>query len=321
MKKPRIDLKVRNSLLMILTAAIWGVAFVAQRKGGALTGPYTFNCIRSLIGAAVLVPVIPFLDRVAGEGKTEEMKKGKTLIAGGVSCGVMLFAASTLQQLGMYYGTTAGKAGFLTACYILLVPVLGVFLGRKCGWNVWVSVPVAVLGLYFICLTGGFSLQFCDMLVLLCAVCFSVQIMLVDHFSPLVDGVRMACLQFLTCGILGLVPMLLIELRQAGLAEWLETLGSLDAWIAILYAGVLSCGVAYTLQIVGQNGLNPTVASLLMSLESVFSALAGALLLREHMSGREIFGCALLFGAVLFAQINVGKRNEKVEKNDGKTDD
>lgn len=310
MKKQTINLKARNSLLLLLTAVIWGVAFVAQRKGGALTGPYTFNCIRSLIGAAVLVPVIPFLDRYAGEGKTEEMKKGPKLLAGGISCGVMLFVASTLQQLGLYYGTTAGKAGFLTACYILLVPILGVFLGRRCGWNVWVSVPVAVIGLYFICLTSGISFKRCDGLVLLCAVCFSVQIMLVDHYSPLVDGVRMACLQFLTCGLLGIAPMLFVELRQAGPAQWLATLGSPDVWIAILYAGVMSCGVAYTLQIVGQKGLNPTVASLLMSLESVFSALAGALILKEHMSGREIFGCALLFGAVLFAQINVGNRRD-----------
>ena len=230
------------------------------------------------------------------------------LITGGVLCGIVLFVSSTVQQLGLYYGTTAGKAGFLTACYILLVPILGIFLGRKCGWNVWVSVVVALVGLYFLCLTSGFSFQFSDALVLLCAVCFSVHIMVVDHFSPLVDGVRMACIQFLTCGLLGVIPMLAMDMRQAGVDGWLQSFGGVSVWIAILYAGMMSCGVAYTLQIVGQNGLNPTVASLLMSLESVFSALAGALLLQERMNRREVLGSVLVFAAVLFAQVDFSKK-------------
>ena len=157
-------------------------------------------------------------------------------------------------------------------------------------------------------MTSGFSFQFSDALVLLCAVCFSVHIMVVDHFSPLVDGVRMACIQFLTCGLLGVIPTLAVDMRQAGVDGWLQSLGGVSVWIAILYAGVMSCGVAYTLQIVGQNGLNPTVASLLMSLESVFSALAGALLLQERMSRREVLGSVLVFAAVLFAQIDFSKK-------------
>ncbi len=309
MKKPMMKKEVRNSLLLLLTALVWGVAFVAQRQGGAEAGPYTFNCIRSLLGAAVLVPVIPFLDKYGGDRKPGTVEDRRKLITGGVLCGTVLFVASSLQQMGLYYGTTAGKAGFLTACYILLVPVLGVLFGRKCGWNVWVSVPVAVVGLYFLCLTGGFSFQFSDGLVLLCALCFSVHIMVIDHFSPLVDGVRMACIQFLTCGLLGLIPMIGVELRQAGLDGWLSSLSSTSVWIAILYAGVMSCGVGYTLQIVGQDGLNPTVASLIMSLESVFSALAGALLLEERMSRREVLGCVLVFAAVLFAQLNFSKKD------------
>lgn len=308
MKKPMMKLEVRNSLFLLLTALIWGVAFVAQRQGGEAAGPYTFNCIRSLLGAAVLLPVMPFLDRYVKDRKPKTAEDRRRLITGGVVCGTVLFVSSSFQQMGLYYGTTAGKAGFLTACYILLVPVLGVLLGRKCGWNVWVSVPVAVVGLYFLCLTNGFTFQFSDVLVLLCAVCFSVHIMVVDHFSPLVDGVRMACIQFLTCGLLGVIPMFAVDMRQAGLAGWLQSLNGVSVWIAILYAGVMSCGVAYTLQIVGQNGLNPTVASLLMSLESVFSALAGALLLRERMSRREVLGCVLVFAAVLFAQVDFGKR-------------
>ena len=308
LKKPKMKLEVRNSLLLLLTALIWGVAFVAQRQGGAEAGPYTFNCIRSLLGAVVLLPVLYFLDRHGNEKKPKTAEDKRVLVTGGVLCGIVLFVSSTVQQLGLYYGTTAGKAGFLTACYILLVPILGILFGRKCGWNVWVSVVVALVGLYFLCLTNGFTFQFSDALVLLCAVCFSVHIMVVDHFSPLVDGVRMACIQFLTCGLLGVIPTFAVDMRQAGLDGWLQSLGGVSVWIAILYAGVMSCGVAYTLQIVGQNGLNPTVASLLMSLESVFSALAGALILQERMSRREVLGCVLVFAAVLFAQLDFSKK-------------
>lgn len=309
MNKPKIKMEVRNSFLLLLTALVWGVAFVAQRQGGAEAGPYTFNCVRSFLGGLVLLPVIPFLDKFTGNQKKGTAQDRKTLLMGGVLCGIVLFVASTFQQMGLYYGTTAGKAGFLTACYILLVPVLGILFGRKCRWNVWVGVLAAVAGLYFLCLTNGFSLQLCDGLVLLCAVCFSVHIMVVDHFSPLVDGVRMSCIQFFTCGVLGLVPMFGVDAVRfpGGIAGWARMFGSIDVWIPILYAGVMSCGVGYTLQIVGQNGINPAIASLLMSLESVFSVLAGMALLHETMSGREVLGCVLVFAAVIFAQIDFGK--------------
>lgn len=305
----------RNSLLLILTALIWGTAFVAQREGGAEVGPYTFNCIRSLIGAVVLLPVIKLLEkRTSGETSPNTADR-KTLWVGGISCGVVLFVASTFQQLGMYYGTTAGKAGFLTACYILIVPLLGLFLGKKCHWNVWFSVLIALCGLYFLCLTNGFTLQLSDGLVLLCAVSFAVHILVIDHFSPLVDGVRLSCIQFFVCGVLGLVPMIGLDMRHsaAGAGLWIASLGSWDVWLPILYAGVLSCGVGYTLQVVGQDGINPTIASLLMSLESVFSVLAGMILLHETMSGRELLGCVLVFAAVLFAQIPLEKRRHKSE--------
>lgn len=310
MKKPTINVKARNSMFLLLTALVWGVAFVAQRQGGASAGPYTFNCIRSFLGGFVLLPVIPFLDKYTGGRKPQSAQDRRRLSEGGALCGLVLFVASTLQQLGMYYGTTAGKAGFLTACYILLVPVLGVFLGKRCRWNVWIGIVVAVAGLYFLCLTNGFSLQLSDGLVLLCAVCFSVHIMVVDHFSPLVDGVRMSCVQFFVCGAWGMIPMLGVEMPQMGPAAWLQSLGSIDVWIPILYAGVMSCGVGYTLQIVGQNGINPAIASLLMSLESVFSVLAGMVLLHETMTGREILGCVLVFAAVIFAQVNFGKQKK-----------
>ncbi len=313
MKKPTISMKTRNSMLLLLTALVWGVAFVAQRQGGAAAGPYTFNCIRSFLGGLVLLPVIAFLDRHKAGKKPQSKEERRRLSLGGALCGLILFVASTFQQMGMYYGTTAGKAGFLTACYILLVPVLGIFLGKKCGWNVWVSIPVAVIGLYFLCLTEKVSLQLSDGLVLLCAVCFSVHIMVVDYFSPLVDGVRMACIQFLICGVWGMFPMIAVEIPQMGPAAWLQSLGSIDVWIPILYAGFISCGVGYTLQIVGQNGVNPAIASLLMSLESVFSVLAGMVILHETMTGREVLGCVLVFAAVIFAQLQFDRNRQNKE--------
>lgn len=298
--------ELRNSLCLILTALVWGVAFVAQRQGGAAAGPYTFNCIRSFLGAAVLLPVIRLLDGHTEDKRPQTSQDKRRLWIGGILCGAVLFVASTFQQMGLYYGTTAGKAGFLTACYILLVPVLGILFGKKCRWNVWVSILAAVVGLYFLCLTEGFSFYISDVLVLLCAVCFSVHIMVIDHFSPLVDGVRMSCIQFLVCGMLGLVPMIGVEILQSpgGIQGWVQIFMTWDVWVPILYAGVMSCGVGYTLQIIGQNGINPAIASLLMSLESVFSVLAGMLILHETMTGREILGCVLVFAAVLFAQIN-----------------
>lgn len=302
--------ELRNSILLVITALVWGVAFVAQRQGGAAAGPYTFNCVRSLLGAAALLPVIRFLDKRFGGRRPVTAQEKRRLWKGGILCGAVLFIASTFQQMGMYYGTGAGKAGFLTACYILLVPVLGILLGRRCRWNVWVSILAAVAGLYFLCLTEELSFRASDGLVLLCAVCFSVHIMVIDHFSPLVDGVRMSCIQFLVCGALGLIPMIGIEMVRfpGGVEMWFQMFTGWDVWIPILYGGVMSCGVGYTLQIVGQEGINPSVASLLMSLESVFSVLAGMVILHETMSGREILGCVLVFGAVLFAQIPLGAR-------------
>lgn len=303
--------KVRNSFLLVITAFIWGVAFVAQRSGGAAVGPFSFNCIRSLIGGTVLLPVILILDKAGMTSRKPVTKKDKkVLLQGGVACGTVLFAASSMQQLGLYYGTSAGKAGFLTACYILIVPIISIFLGKKCGWNIWCGVGMTLAGLYLLCMTEKISLQFGDALVLICAVLFALHILVIDHFAPLVDGVRMSCIQFFTCGIWGLIPMFFVEMKHslAGIAAWLPGLTTMDAWIAILYAGVMSCGIAYTLQIIGQEGLNPTIASMLMSLESVFSVIAGAWLLHEVMQPRELAGCVLIFAAIIFAQLPVKGR-------------
>ena len=302
--------QIRNSLLLVLTALIWGSAFVAQRKGGDVVGPFTFNGIRSFIGSAVLVPVILVLNRVKPSEKIPKTRAEKTVLwVGGACCGTILFLASSAQQLGMYMGTSAGKAGFLTACYILLVPIISLFLKKKCGWNIWVGMGITVIGLYLLCMTDSLRFQASDLMVLLCALLFAVHILVIDYFSPLVDGVRLSCIQFLVCGILSMIPMFFVEMQHSlsGIVVWTQNLQSLDAWIPILYAGILSCGVGYTLQIIGQNGLNPTLASMLMSLESVFSVLAGWLILQEKMELRQLGGCALIFAAILLAQMPVDK--------------
>lgn len=304
-------LQIRNSFLLLLTAVIWGVAFVAQSVGMEHVGPFTFNCVRSLIGGIVLLPCIWLLRRIspaqtdsagAGERGREDaqLRKKKDLILGGVCCGVALAVASSLQQIGIQY-TTVGKAGFITAFYIVIVPVLGIFLGKRCGKFVWLGVLLALGGLYFLCITESFTVGSGDLLVFLCALCFSVHILVIDHFSPLVDGVVMSCIQFFVCGVLCGVPMLLFEHPQIGQI--------VAAWQPILYAGAMSCGVAYTLQIVGQKGMDPTVASLILSLESVISVLAGLIILGQQLSGREIIGCVLMFAAILLAQI--GPQGEK----------
>ena len=295
--------QIRNSILLVLTAFIWGIAFVAQSEGGNAVGPFTFNGVRSLIGSIVLLPVIALLDRMKLTSKKPVTKaQKKTLLIGGLSCGVLLFLASSAQQLGIYLGTPAGKAGFLTACYILLVPVLGLFLKKKCGVKVWVGTAITLIGLYLLCMSETLRLQRSDLLLLVCALLFAVHILVVDYFSPQVDGVRMSCIQFFVCGILSLIPMFFSEM-QVGADVWLANLTDPGAWLAILYAGVLSCGVGYTLQIVGQNGINPTVASMLLSLESVFSVLAGWIILKQSLGAKELLGCGLIFIAIILAQL------------------
>lgn len=291
--------KVRNSCLLFLTACIWGSSFVAQSVGMDYIGPYTFNCLRFLIGSLVLLPVI-FFSRHRKKDQKDRSKdrtlQKKEMLCGGIVCGVVLCIASTLQQIGIIY-TTAGKAGFLTAMYIVLVPVLGLFLKRKAGLQLWISVGLALIGLYLLCMKGAFSLNGGDVLLILCAVGFSVHIMVVDYFSPKLDGMILSCIQFLVAGLISGIGMLLSEQF-----DWHMILLAAKP---ILYSGVLSCGVGYTLQVIAQKGLNPTVASLLMSLESVVSVIAGFLVLHEVLSGRELFGCVFMFAAVILAQIPV----------------
>ncbi len=284
---------MKNNILLVLTALIWGCAFVAQSVGMDYVGPFTFNMARFLIGAIVLLPVIWFMDRQRKTG-AEKGAGQKTLIIGGICCGIALAVASTLQQWGILF-TTVGKAGFITAMYIVIVPLLGIFIGKKVRPLIIGCVAIAVVGFYFLCMTESLRLGLGDFLVLLCAIAFSIHILVIDHFSPKVDGVKMSAIQFLTAAIISAVPTLLWE--QPVFTEILQ------AWQPVLYAGVMSCGVAYTLQIIAQKNADPTVASLLLSLESVFSVLAGWVLLGQGLSLKELFGCVLIFCAIILAQL------------------
>lgn len=294
MKKQQIPLK--NSLLLLLTATIWGVAFVAQSVGMDYVGGFTFNMARSLIGSAVLLPVIWFMGRNSSKKAEETQGSGsrKDLLWGGLACGILMCLASNFQQFGIKY-TTVGKAGFITACYIVLVPILGLFLKKKCSPFIWLAVAMSVAGLYLLCITDGFSIGKGDILVLICAVLFSFHILVIDYYSPKVDGVKLSCIQFLVCGILSGIPALIFEKPEMSAV--------LTAWQPILYAGVMSCGVAYTLQIIGQKNMNPTVASLILSLESCISVLAGWVILGQQLSAREIAGCVIMFAAIILAQL------------------
>ncbi len=299
-------MRTKNALMLILTSFIWGTAFVAQSMGMDYLGPLTFNGVRSLIGGLALLPCILILKRWnENTAKSNEEHDKKELISGGIACGLLLFAASSLQQMGIQY-TTAGKAGFITAFYIVIVPVLGIFLKKKTGWKVWAAVALAIVGLYFLCMTESFQVGKGDILIFICALIFSIHILVIDFFSPRVDGVKMSCIQFFVCGMVSLPFMFLLETPTIkGMAE---------GWFPLFYAGVFSCGVAYTLQIIGQKNVNPAIASLLLSLESCFSVLAGWVILGEQLSMRETAGCVLMFLAIVLAQLPDNIQREKGER-------
>lgn len=302
--------QIRNSLLLLLTATIWGTAFVAQSVGMEYVEAFTFTFARSIVGGIVLIPCIWFLRWLKGREKktscdvTCAKRPHITKIEwiGGICCGLALCAASNFQQIGIAY-TTVGKAGFITALYVVIVPIMGLFFKKRVSFVVWICVVLSVIGLYLLCMTeGSLTLAYGDLLVLICAILFSVHIMVIDHFSPQGDGVVMSCIQFFVCGIVSGIIMLFVETPS------LENI--MAAAMPILYAGVLSSGVAYTLQIVGQKDMNPTVASLILCLESVVSALAGWLILHEALTTRELLGCVLMFVAIVLAQVPMPERSK-----------
>lgn len=288
----------KSSLMLFLAAFIWGTAFVAQSVGMDYLGPLSFNGTRFLMGSLVLAPVICFNRRSAAKKHKENEGKRpgslKTTIIGGVCCGLALCAAALLQQIGMLY-TTVGKAGFITTLYIILVPVFGIFLKKRIPGKVWGGAAIAAFGMYLLCMSESLSLGRGDALVFFCAILFSVHILVIDHFSPRVDGVELSCIQFLTAGIIGSILAFLFEKPDIG--------DFVNGIVPLAYAGILSSGVAYTLQVVGQRDTDPTVASLILSLESVVSVLAGWVVLRQALTGRELAGCGLVFCAVILVQL------------------
>lgn len=311
--------KLRNTFFLFLTAMIWGAAFVAQSVSMDYIGPFTFICLRSVIGGLFLIPVIIVLDGIRRKSQNESANvvssentlhniemdiekeekqrlswKNKQLIEGGIVCGILLFFANCFQQTGIQY-TTVGKAGFITTFYIIIVPLIGLFFKKYCGILTWIGVVIALAGLYFLCITQKLTIQRGDALILCCSVLYAGQILAIDHYNPFVDGVKMSCIQFLTGGVLGAVFMFLFE--DPSVAMILSAAGP------ILYTGIMSTGVGYTLQIVGQKGLNPTVAALILSLESVFSALSGYVFLHQVLTTRELIGCVLMFIAIVLAQL------------------
>lgn len=287
-----------GSIMLMICAIVWGSSFVAQTTGAEYVGPFTFIALRSLLGSVSLVPVMLIMGMFRKKNTEEvaENKKGKKFfILGGIACGVCLTFASVLQQVGIDKGTSPGKAGFITALYILLVPIFSIVLRKKIRPVIWLCVAVSLVGLYLLCVTEN-SVQSSDFYVLLCAACYAVHILIIDYVSPHVDGVKLSAMQFLVCGILASIPMLLNEEVSLELIK--------AAAPSIAYSGIMSSGVAYTLQILGQQKMNqPTVASMIMSLESVFAVISGMIILSQIPTVRESIGCILMFAAIIVAQL------------------
>lgn len=288
--------QLKGNIMLLITAAIWGVAFVAQSEGMNYVGPFTFLASRSVIGGIVLIPVILIFGLLNKDKEKHTSESRKILVKGGVLCGTALFAASYFQQAGIAIDASAGDAGFITALYILIVPIIRLIFGAKPGARTWCAVAVALLGFYFLTeQLGGFTWG--SFLVLISAVLFAVHILVVDYFAPKADGVKLSCIQFFTCAALAAVCMAIFEEPS-----WKNIL---SAKASILYAGALSSGVGYTLQVVAQKFTHPTAASMIMSLESVFALIAGMLIQPEENPVKliKILGCVLIFAAIILVQL------------------
>ena len=295
-------LRLRSDLLLLLGAAIWGLAFVGQRVGMAHLGPFTFNAVRFALGGLVLVPIMLLARKRRPPAADDSPLPGRpwsivgrpsSAVPGGLATGVVLFAGSTFQQVGIVY-TTAGKAGFVTSLYVLLVPLLGLALGRRAPAATWLGALLAAAGLYFLTMQGAFRMELGDLLVLVGAFMWAVHVLLVGHISPGRNPILLAFVQFMTCAALSAAVALLVETATA--ADLRAAAG------AILYTGILSVGVGYTLQVAGQRHAPPADAALLMSMESVFAVLGGWLLLGEQLAARALLGCGLMLAGIVVAQ-------------------
>ncbi len=274
---------------MLLTALVWGIGFVAQSAGMEIIGANTFNGIRMLVGSLVLLPLAIFL------GKKSKELSSKTLLVGGIVCGCLLCAASTIQTWALAY-TTAGKSGFITAMYIIFVPIIGIFMKKRITAQTIICALIAVFGMYLLCVSENIgSINFGDIMTLVCAIIFSFHIIAVDHYSPNVNAVQFSCLQFFVCGIINIILMFLFENPSFAVIK--------ECTIPILYSGLFACGIGYTLQPVGQRYAEPTTASILMSMESVFALLSGIIILGDTPSLTELIGCFIMFAAIILIQL------------------
>ncbi|MBQ8949770.1 MAG: DMT family transporter [Eubacterium sp.] len=301
MNKHEQHTQFTHSLILLLTAIIWGTSFVAQSAGMKTVGPLIYNCIRMFLGGLILIPIILIRIQICKKSG-KPIKNIKLSIKRGLIAGIILSAASNLQNVAMI-DASAGKAGFMTALYIILVPVLGIFIGKKTSILTWISVILALIGLYFLCIGRGGAFYFApsDILLMGCALFFSFHILYVDKVSNDIDGLTLSCTQFIVTGIISIPFIFLVDVLILHMNPSIETLT--DAWLPICYSGFMSCGVAYTLQVIGQKGVNPTLASLIMSLESVVSAISGLIILNQRMTTDETIGCIVMFTAVILAQL------------------
>lgn len=287
-----------NYLFLFLAALVWGLGFVSQSVGANYLSAFAFNALRFPLAFLVLIPLLLVRKKT---NKSEYTKSKRMALAGGILCGIMLFLASTFQQLAMTDSST-GKAGFITAFYIVLVPIFGLFVKKRTNLFIWIAVILALIGLFFLCIKDSFTLSMSDISLFICAALYALHILIIDYFSPMVDSVLLSWLQFAVTSICSLLCMFIFEGAPS-----LSNITS--AAVPILYAGIMSCGIGYTFQIIGQNNVNPAIASVLLSLESCMSAIAGALILGQLLSLRELIGCIFMFAAVLITQINPPKKS------------
>ena len=296
---------IKKAMCLFITAIVWGIAFVAQSEGLKHVGTFTFSSIRFFIGGIVLLPFLYLSSKQSKKTQIQNTSTNdkKTLIQAGLICGFALFVACNIQQFGIKF-TTVGKAGFISAMYIIICPILCIFLKKKPPFTIWIGVLISMIGLYLLCVTDSFSsINKGDVITLISSLFFAFHIMLVDYFSPKCDGVKLSCLQFFTCSALSFVAMLIFEKPEFSYI--------LQAWLPIIYAGIFSSGIGYTLQTIGQKNFNPVVASLILSLESVVSVLAGWIILGQTLSLQEFFGCVLVFSAIILVQVPMPKLNLK----------
>jgi drug/metabolite transporter (DMT)-like permease len=286
--------ELKSNILLLLTAAIWGFAFVAQRVGGQLVGAFTFNGIRFALGSISLLPLLIYFKNNKKEKNDKYNNSSKDALKAGVAAGAILFMGATLQQMGLAY-TTAGKAAFITGLYIVLVPVLGIFMKQRVHGSTWLGVALAVAGLYFLSINEDFSIAKGDLLEIMGAFFWAGHILLIDYYVKKVDTLQLSFIQFATCSVLSMTAAIFTEDISAGAIY--------QAMIPILYGGIFSVGIAYTLQIVGQKHAKPSHAAIILSMEAMFAALGGALLLHENLGARGYLGCALMFAGMMVTQI------------------